>query len=141
MRDSSTCNVVCLSPGQTYKLSHGCSRHGIPVMRLPEACHVVDFWYSLLSLSIIRTAPRTIPRVIQAWYIYHKTARSVQSGKLLLIHRSACHLPWSVCHVQSSACHAKTSRSHIGLPVNHHDLYVMHEGVCLSCEESVCHAP
>ena len=84
MRDSSTCNVVCLSPGQTYKLLHGCSRHGIPVMRLPEACHVVDFWYFLLSLSIIRTAPPTIPRVIQAWHIYHKTARSVQCGKLLL---------------------------------------------------------
>ena len=84
MRDSSTCNLVCLSPGQTYKLPHGCSRHGIPVMRLPEACHVVDFWYFLLSLSIIRTAPPTIPRVIQAWHIYHKTARSVQSGKLLL---------------------------------------------------------
>ena len=85
MRDSSTCNVVCLSPRQTYKLSHGCSRHGIPVMRLPEACHVVDFWYFLLSLSIVRTDPPTIPRVIQARHIYHKTSRSVQDAKLLLL--------------------------------------------------------
>ena len=84
MRDSSTYNVVCLSPGQTYKLSHGCSSHGIHVMRLPEACHVVDFWYFLLSLSIVRTDPPTIPRVIEAWYIYHKTSRSVQDAKLLL---------------------------------------------------------
>ena len=85
MRYSSTYNVVCLSPGQYYKHPQGCSRHGIPVMRLPEPCHVVDLRYFLLSLSIIRTATPTIPRVIQACHIYHKTARSIQSGKLLLM--------------------------------------------------------
>ena len=85
IRDSSMCIVVCLSPGQTYKLYHGCSMHGIPVMWLPDACHLVDFWYFLLSLSIIRTDPSTIPRLIQAWHIYHKTSRSVQDDKLLLL--------------------------------------------------------
>ena len=83
MRDSSTCNVVCLSPGHTSKLSHGFSRHGIPVMRLPEACHVVDFWYFCLVCDI-RTASPAIPQVIQAWHLYLDTLRSVQYGKFLL---------------------------------------------------------
>ena len=60
MRDTSMCNVICLTPGQPYKLSHACAMYGIPVMQLPEACHVVDFWYFLLSLSIISTAPLDI---------------------------------------------------------------------------------
>ena len=84
MKDSSTCNVLCLSPGQPYNLSYGCSRHGIPVMRLPEACHVVDIWYFLLSLSIISTDPLTLQSVIQTWHICHKKARGVQDGNLLL---------------------------------------------------------
>ena len=33
----------------------------------------------------MRMSPLTIPQVSQAWHIYHKTPRTVQDAKLLLV--------------------------------------------------------
>ena len=45
------------------------------------------------NLSNVYTILLTVPQVIQAWYIYHKTPRSVPYAKLLLIHSTTSEPP------------------------------------------------
>ena len=67
-------------------MSRWCSRHSRTAINTPKNMKDGRFCSRWLGLPITRTDPVILQAVIQTSHICHKTARSVQNGKLLLDH-------------------------------------------------------